>query len=67
MARARKPEIMGDAAYEILISDSRATTDNFFIDDEVLLSKGMNLTELIEKYHSDPNLPVHMLIPDYMM
>ena len=36
MAKARKPEIMGDAAYEIFVSDSKATTDNFFIDDEVL-------------------------------
>jgi len=36
MARARKPEIMGDAAYEIFVSDSKATTDNFFFDDEVL-------------------------------
>jgi citronellol/citronellal dehydrogenase len=67
MAKARKPEIMGDAAYEILTSDSKTTTDNFFIDDEVLLSKGMNLTEVHQKYTCDPSQPMHMLIPDYMM
>ena len=35
---SRKPEIMSDAAYEILTSDSSITTDQFFLDDEVLLS-----------------------------
>ena len=44
MARTRKPEIMADAAYEILTSDSKLTTDNFFIDDEVLQSQGTTLT-----------------------
>jgi hypothetical protein len=29
---------MGDAAYEILTSDAKKTTDQFFFDDEVLLS-----------------------------
>jgi citronellol/citronellal dehydrogenase len=34
--KCRKPEILSDAAYFILTSDSRATTGNFFIDDELL-------------------------------
>lgn len=38
MRQSRTPEIMADSAYEILCSDSRKTTDQFFIDDEVLLS-----------------------------
>jgi citronellol/citronellal dehydrogenase len=38
--RGRKPEIMADAAYAILTRDSRTTTGNFFIDDEVLTQAG---------------------------
>jgi citronellol/citronellal dehydrogenase len=38
MRQSRTPEIMADSAYEILCSDSKKTTDQFFIDDEVLLS-----------------------------
>jgi citronellol/citronellal dehydrogenase len=36
MAKARKPEIMGDAAHEIFIRPARECTGNFFIDDELL-------------------------------
>jgi citronellol/citronellal dehydrogenase len=39
--RGRKPEIMADAAWHILTRDSRATTGNFFIDDEVLAAAGI--------------------------
>jgi citronellol/citronellal dehydrogenase len=38
---SRKPEIMADAAYVILTSDSRTTTGNFFIDEEVLRKSGV--------------------------
>ncbi|MFQ5935124.1 MAG: SDR family oxidoreductase [Acidiferrobacterales bacterium] len=38
----RKPEIVADAAYVILIRDSRACTGNFFIDEEVLAGEGIN-------------------------
>jgi citronellol/citronellal dehydrogenase len=38
---ARKPEIVADAAWQILTQDSRATTGNFFIDDEVLSAAGV--------------------------
>jgi citronellol/citronellal dehydrogenase len=37
----RTPEIMADAAYQILISDASTTTGNFFIDDEVLKKAGV--------------------------
>jgi len=37
----RKPEILADAAYFILTSDARATTGNFFIDDELLAKHGV--------------------------
>jgi citronellol/citronellal dehydrogenase len=37
----RTPEIMADAAYQILIADAKTTTGNFFIDDEVLKAAGV--------------------------
>jgi citronellol/citronellal dehydrogenase len=37
---ARKPEIVADAAYEILRSRSRTTSGNFFIDEDVLKAAG---------------------------
>jgi citronellol/citronellal dehydrogenase len=32
---------MADAAYQILISDAKTSTGNFFIDDEVLKASGV--------------------------
>ena len=37
----RKPEIMGEAAWHILTRDSRTTTGNFFIDEDVLSEAGV--------------------------
>jgi citronellol/citronellal dehydrogenase len=37
----RKPEILSDAAWFILTSDARATTGNFFIDDDLLAKHGV--------------------------
>ena len=37
----RKPEIMADAAYVILNRDSKSTTGNFFVDEEVLRAEGV--------------------------
>ncbi|HTQ58167.1 MAG TPA: NAD(P)-dependent oxidoreductase [Bryobacteraceae bacterium] len=39
--RGRTPEVMADAAWQILTRDSRATTGNFFIDEDVLASAGV--------------------------
>ena len=39
--KARRPEIMADAAWFILTSEARATTGNFFIDDELLAANGV--------------------------
>jgi citronellol/citronellal dehydrogenase len=41
VARARKPEIVADAARAILVRSARKTTGNFFIDDEVLAAEGV--------------------------
>ena len=58
----RKPEILADAAYFILTSDARATTGNFFIDDELLAQHGV--TEL-DKYSVVPGT-THF-IPDFFV
>jgi citronellol/citronellal dehydrogenase len=41
MSSARRPEIMADAAYEILVRPARECTGNTFIDDEVLAQAGV--------------------------
>lgn len=41
VARSRTPEIMADAAWEILTRDPSECTGNFFIDDEVLAEAGV--------------------------
>ena len=64
MQGSRTPAIMADAAHVILTSKSRETTDNFFLDDEVLLSSGMTITDL-NKYLPDPNMPPHKLVTDF--
>lgn len=38
---SRKPSIVADAAYEIVTSDARKTTGNFFIDEEFLRDRGV--------------------------
>ena len=50
-AACRKPEILADAAYEILRRPSAECTGNFFVDDEVLASIG--ITDL-DKYSVVP-------------
>jgi citronellol/citronellal dehydrogenase len=42
MARARTPEIVGDAAHAILVRDPRECSGNAFIDDEVLAEAGVD-------------------------
>lgn len=58
MKAARKPEIMGDAAYIIFNRPARECTGNFFIDDDVLRSAGQ--TDL-DAYSVDPTAT---LLPD---
>ncbi len=49
--RSRKPDIMADAAYILLTRDSRKTTGNFFVDEEVLASEGISD---LDKYALNP-------------
>jgi len=41
VAASRKPAIVADAAHAIVVADSRKTTGNFFIDEEVLRAHGV--------------------------
>jgi citronellol/citronellal dehydrogenase len=58
MEKARTPEIMADAAHAILTSDSRATTGNFFIDDEVLLERGVDLAQYSSAPEADLQIDI---------
>jgi len=61
-ARCRKPEILADAAWFVLTSDARATTGNFFVDDEVLARHG--ITDL-DRYAVTPG--TKDFIPDFFV
>ncbi len=62
MAHAsRKPEIVADAAIEILKRPAATTTGNFFIDEEVLREAGV--TDF-SHYANDPGRP---LVPDFFV
>lgn len=55
---SRKPEIVADAAYAILIKDSKTVTGNFFIDDEVLVSEGVTN---LKQYACNPGMYLRFL------
>ncbi len=60
----RSPAIMADAAYLIMTADARATTGNFFIDDEILAAHG---TTDLSKYNP-PELADDLdLTPDFFV
>ena len=61
LANCRRPEILADAAHAILTRDARATTGNFYIDDEVLAAEG--ITDLA-RYAVKPGAP---LLPDIFL
>ena len=42
LENCRKPSIVADSAYEIFTRDSKTCTGNFFIDEEILMEKGIN-------------------------
>ena len=52
---SRKPSIMADAAYEIINSDSRTVTGNFFIDENLLRLRGV---KDFKKYSMHRFIPV---------
>ena len=58
---SRTPQIMADAAYEILIKDSKEITGQFFIDDEVLKESGVSD---FSQYSVEPGAD---LVPDFFL
>eukprot|EP00361_Fabrea_salina_P004864 CAMPEP_0202439168 /NCGR_PEP_ID=MMETSP1345-20130828/36022_1 /ASSEMBLY_ACC=CAM_ASM_000843 /TAXON_ID=342563 /ORGANISM="Fabrea Fabrea salina" /LENGTH=264 /DNA_ID=CAMNT_0049053689 /DNA_START=109 /DNA_END=903 /DNA_ORIENTATION=+ len=58
--RSRKVEIMSDAAYEILTSNSKTVTGNFFVDDDLI---GGDL----KRYNVNPEIPEEDLMPDFFL
>jgi citronellol/citronellal dehydrogenase len=60
MARSRTPEIVADAAYEILTRDPRSCTGNAFIDDEVLAEAG--ITDLDRYAAADAELALDLFV-----
>ena len=63
LKHCRTPDIMADAAYEILTRPSRECTGQFFIDDTLLYEAGVRD---FAQYRVDPALPlrVGMFIPE---
>lgn len=51
LSKSRTPEIMADAAYEILISDSKNLSGETIIDEDILRERGC---EDFDKYLNDP-------------
>ena len=58
----RKPEILADAAHFIFTSDAKATTGNFFIDDELLALHGVSE---LDKYAYKPG--TKNFLPDFFI
>ncbi len=65
MAGSRTPGIMADSAYVILTANSRKTNDNFFLDDEVLISTGETI-DTLSKYMPKGETMLSKLVPDFM-
>jgi citronellol/citronellal dehydrogenase len=63
MARARTPEIMGDAAHAILTRDPREVTGRCFIDDEALAEAG--ITDLDGYSEPGADLALDLFVEDW--
>ena len=64
MKKSRTPEIMADAAYEILTKPAREYTGRFCIDDIVLYEAGVRD---FEPYTAVPGTPQSELMPDFFV
>lgn len=61
MNASRKPDIMADAAYAILTSDSKTVTGNFFIDEDLLRERG------VTDFEPYSVVPGAKLMPDFFL
>jgi citronellol/citronellal dehydrogenase len=62
--RARTPDIMADAAYAILTSDSRACTGNFYLDEDVLRAEGVTDLSVYRPAGATDDLDLDFFLPD---
>jgi len=62
--KSRKDSIMADAAYIILTSNSRQTTGNFYVDEDILRKTGVSD---FSKYKIDPNTKEEDIILDFFL
>ena len=58
---ARKPSIVADAAYQILTSNSKEDTGNFYVDEEVLIKHGATN---LDAYACEPSATLY---PDFFI
>jgi len=63
-AKSRLDTIMGDSAYEILTTNSKDCTGQFFIDDEIMASVGC--TDF-QKYKVNKDVNDDDLMPDFFL
>ena len=61
---SRTPQIMADAAYAIFAKSAKATTGNFFIDEDVLRDEGI---EDFSDYRGNQDLEDSQLLPDLFL
>ncbi|XP_053985834.1 hydroxysteroid dehydrogenase-like protein 2 isoform X1 [Hylaeus volcanicus] len=62
---SRKPEIMADAVYALICRDSRSTTGQFFIDEEILKTEGItDFTEYACNPANKDNLMLDFFVED---
>lgn len=61
MQRSRSPQIMADAAHQILTSSSAEVTGHFFVDEDLLASRG------VTDFSSYAINPEHELMPDFFL
>lgn len=60
---SRKPEIVSDAAYAILIKEPKEATGQFYVDDEVLKANGV--TDL-KQYACDPSMADKLMMDFFL-
>ena len=61
MKRSRNPEIVADAAYFILLKESKSNTGNFYLDEAILKENG------ISNFDSYSHIPGSPLMPDIFL
>lgn len=64
--RSRTADIMSDAAYIILTSNSKQVTGQYFIDEAVMRSNGLNDNDL-KKYQFDKSADIDSLGLDFFV